>query len=66
MVNQIDQRERKSQRSVSICQRQFLFLEANPDFQFDEFVRQVLDLEISKRGQFQFLSHRPLFPEEEK
>jgi len=65
MVNQIDERERKSQRSASLAQRQFSFLEANPDFQFDEWVRKKLDEEITARGQFQFLSHKPLFPEEE-
>lgn len=65
MVNQTDPKERKSQRSISLCQRQFLFLEANPSFQLDEFVRQVLDLEITKMGQFQFLQHKSLFPDEE-
>ena len=66
MVNQIDIRERKSQRSISLCQRQFSFLEANPSFQLDEFCRQVLDLEITKMGQFQFLQHKSLFPDEVK
>jgi len=51
-------REKITQRSVGIHQRQFEFLQDNPDFQLDDFVRTELDKKIAELKKFKFLEYK--------